>query len=118
MNIEIENVKSIKKLEKFRIELNNGLYTIVGNNGIGKSALLISLGHLTNRNSLKEEFKGDAFNNSKITYIFNDIVKFVWKKYNQKDGSRSWTIQNKKFDMPKIDGFFESGIISGSRFDI
>jgi ABC-type dipeptide/oligopeptide/nickel transport system ATPase subunit len=118
IDIEVENLKSIKKLnEKFTIKLDNGLYTIVGNNGIGKSALLISLGHLIKHTFLQTEFKGDSFDDSKITYTFNNLVKFEWKKYNQKDERKSWTIQNRKFDMPKIDGFFESGIISGSRFE-
>ena len=118
IDIEIENLKSIKKLnKKFTIKHDKGLYTIVGNNGIGKSALLISLGHLVNHTFLQTEFKGDSFDDSKITYTFNNLVKFEWKKYNQKDKSKSWTIQNKKFDMPKIDGFFESGVISGTRFE-
>jgi len=118
IDIEIENVKSVRKFtEKFRIKLDNGLYTIVGNNGIGKSALLISLGHLIKHTFLQTEFKGDAFDDSKITYVFNNLIKFEWKKYNQKDKTKTWTIQNKKFYMPKIDGFFESGIISGSRFE-
>ena len=118
IDIEIENVKSVVRLkEKFTIKFDNGLYTIVGNNGIGKSALLISLGHLVKHTFLQTEFKGDSFQDSKITYIFNDLIQFEWKKINKENGSKSWTIQNKKFDMPKIDGFFESGIVSGSRFE-
>jgi ABC-type lipoprotein export system ATPase subunit len=116
VDIEIENVKSIRKLiKKFRIRLNGELYIIVGNNGIGKSTLLISLGHLTKQTFLQGEFKGDAFNKSKITYTFNNTEKFEWKKFNQKSKKMAWTSQNGT--MPRIDGIFESGIVSGSRFE-
>ncbi len=118
IDIEIKNLKSIKELKKkFRIKLNGELYIIVGNNGLGKSTLLISIGHLTKQIFLQREFKGDSFNSSRIIYTFNNTEKFEWKKFNQKSGARAWTIQNRTASMPRIDGIFESGIVSGARFE-
>ncbi len=120
ISVQIENVKSINKLnENFRIDFNNKIYSIVGNNGIGKSALLVVLGQLVNQTYFSYEFKGNAYDDSKITFIFNDIIKFEWKKYSTKTNTKRWSLETKNSlgDMPRINGFFESGIISGTRFE-
>ena len=120
ISVQIENVKSINKLcQNFRIDFNNKIYSIVGNNGIGKSALLVVLGQLVNQTYFSYEFKGNAYDDSKIIFIFNDIIKFEWKKYSTKTNTKRWSLETKNSlgDMPRINGFFESGIISGTRFE-
>lgn len=120
ISIQIEKVKGINKLEEsFSIDFDNKIYSIVGNNGIGKSALLVALGQLVNQTYLSYEFKGNAYDNSKITFIFNDIIKFEWKKYSSKVDKKIWSLETKNSlsEMPKLNGFFESGIISGTRFE-
>lgn len=120
ISIQIENVKSINKLsQNFRIDFDNKIYSLVGNNGIGKSALLVVLGQLVNQTYFSYEFKGNAYDDSKITFIFNNIIKFEWKKYSTKTNTKRWSLETKNSlgDMPRINGFFESGIISGTRFE-
>lgn len=57
LKITIENLKKINKLE-FIIKLEKGLYAIIGNNGSGKSSLIISIAKLVRPSILNQEFSG------------------------------------------------------------
>jgi predicted ATPase len=117
LNVKIyfENIKGIKKLEEpFELKLDNSLYVIIGENGVGKSTLMTTIGQLLNHNSLKNEFKGKGFENSYIEYILNDMIYYRWEK------KSNWILTTRneiQTYMLKIRGFFESSIVSGTRFN-
>lgn len=111
IKIIIENLKKIKKLE-FVLNLEKGIYAIIGNNGSGKSSLITSIAKLVRPSILKEEFAGNTNNykNTKITYINPYGLDIIWQK------NPNWNaIQNYKL-MPRYKGFFESSILTGTRF--
>ena len=111
IKIIIEELKKIKKLE-FVLKLEKGIYAIVGNNGTGKSSLITCIAKLVKPSILKEEFAGNTnnFEKTKITYITPYGVDIVWEK------KPNWHTKNNYEHMPKYKGFFESSILTGTRF--
>ena len=111
LKITIENLKKINKLE-FIIKLEKGLYAIIGNNGSGKSSLIISIAKLVRPSILNQEFSGSGnrFVNSKITYTNAYGFDIVWRK------NPNWNAVENYEKMPSLKGFFESSILTGTRF--
>ena len=111
IKIVIQKLKKIEKLE-FVLKLEKGIYAIVGNNGSGKSSLITCIAKLVKPSILKEEFSGNTnnFNNTKITYITPYGLDVVWEK------NPNWFAQDNYSSMPKYKGFFESSILTGTRF--
>jgi ABC-type dipeptide/oligopeptide/nickel transport system ATPase subunit len=111
IKITIENLKRIKKLE-FIFELKQGFYAIVGNNGSGKSSLMTTIAKLVRPSIFKEEFAGIAnnFSNAKITYTSAYGMDIVWQK------NPNWQAVENAISMPKFKGFYESSILTGTRF--
>lgn len=114
VTIEINNLKSIKYL-KWDLHKEKGVYCIIGENGSGKSSLLISISKLVNRNIFHHELVGlGHYEKTKITYTIND-KKMNWIKNNTTNNN--WRQdESDLYVMPKIKGFFESSILSGTRF--
>ncbi|MGJ0455506.1 translation initiation factor IF-2 N-terminal domain-containing protein [Aliarcobacter cryaerophilus] len=112
IQINIENLKQIKKLT-FKIELKKGIYSIIGNNGVGKSSLITCIGKLVETNCLREEFKGnDSYKKSQIEYIINNELNIQWVK------PKNWIVStNNSTLMPTFNGVFEASLISGHRFN-
>lgn len=109
IKIIIKNLKKIKELE-FILKLEKGMYAIIGNNGSGKSSLITCIAKLVKPSILKDEFTGN-YNDSKITYINPYGVEIIWHK------NPNWyAIDNNYNLMPKYKGFFESSILTGTRF--
>jgi len=111
IKIIIENLKKIKKLE-FNLKLEKGIYAIVGNNGTGKSSLMICIAKLVKPSIFKEEFSGgiNNFETAKITYFTPYGVDIIWEK------KPNWYAKENYEFMPKFKGFFESSILTGTRF--
>lgn len=111
VELRIENLKRIKNLE-FAINIEKGIYAIIGNNGVGKSSLITCLGKLVEPNCLREEFRGNnSYSDTKITYNINEKT-IQWEK------PKNWTITfGKNDDMPKFNGIFEASLITGHRFN-
>ena len=115
ITITIENLKNISEL-KWKVHKENGIYGIIGENGVGKSSLLTCLAQLINKETFKNEFSGVGYyDNSKITYSFNDNHMTWIKNKNTENNWRQDT--NDQLVMPTIDGFFESSILNGKRFN-
>lgn len=112
IQINIKNLKQIKELS-FKIEFKKGIYSIIGNNGVGKSSLITCLGKLVEPNCLREEFKGnDSYKKSQIEYIINDKLNIKWEK------PKNWIVSsNNSTLMPTFNGVFEASLISGHRFN-
>lgn len=111
IKIIIEKLKKIEKLE-FVLNLEKGIYAIVGNNGTGKSSLITCIAKLVKPSILKEEFSGNSnnFENTKITYINPYGIDVIWEK------KPNWFAKDNYGAMPKYKGFFESSILTGTRF--
>jgi ABC-type dipeptide/oligopeptide/nickel transport system ATPase component len=114
VTIEINNLKTIKNL-KWDLQKKKGIFAIIGENGSGKSSLLISIGKLINPNIFHLELTGkEHYEKTKINYIINGN-KFSWVKNSKTDNKWRESV-NSEFIMPKLKGFFESSILSGTRF--
>jgi len=111
IKIIIEKLKKIDKLE-FVLKLEKGIYAIVGNNGAGKSSLITCIAKLVRPSILKEEFSGTTnnFSEATITYINPYGFEAIWKK------NPTWQASDTYSSMPKYKGFFESSILTGTRF--
>ena len=111
IKIIIEKLKKIDKLE-FVLKLEKGIYAIVGNNGAGKSSLITCIAKLVKPSILKEEFSGNTnnFSEAKITYINPYGLEAIWKK------NPTWQATDTYNCMPRYKGFFESSILTGTRF--
>ncbi len=90
--ITIEETKNIKHLE-FSFPETNGVYLLVGANGVGKTTLLVCMDRLCNSLAFATGFvntssweKADQFKNSSIQYdVDNSSIRFR-KKW--QDGHR------------------------------
>lgn len=111
IKIIIEKLKKIDRLE-FVLKLEKGIYAIVGNNGVGKSSLITCIAKLVKPSILKEEFSGNTnnFGESTITYVNPYGFEAIWKK------NPTWQASDTYNAMPKYKGFFESSILTGTRF--
>lgn len=111
IKIIIENLKKITRLD-FTLSLEKGLYAIAGNNGSGKSSLMTAIAKLVRPSILKEEFAGSTnnFSNSSITYVNPYGFDIVWRK------NPNWHAVENYEMMPRYKGFFESSILTGTRF--
>lgn len=114
VKIEINNLKSINYLE-WELQKEKGVYGIIGENGTGKSSLLICISKLVNKSIFQHELIGlGHYENTKITYTIND-KKMNWIK--NSSTNNNWRQEESDiYTMPKINGFFESSILSGTRF--
>lgn len=114
--IEIQNLKTINYL-KWDLQEEPGVYALIGENGSGKSSLLISIAKLIEPAIFHHELTGTGYyDDTKITYTIND-KKFSWIK-NQSTNNNWRQSSDDKINMPnKLKGFFESSILTGTRFD-
>ena len=108
INIEIDNLKSIKNL-KWSLKYEKGVHVIIAENGSGKSSLIIGLAKLVQPTIYALEFIGKGFEDSKISFSFHQ-TNFHWHK------KPTWALSDSEVSMPKINGFFESSIHNGTRF--
>jgi predicted ATPase len=115
ITIEIKDLKTIKYL-KWNLQKEPGVYAIIGENGSGKSSLLISIAKLIEPQIFHLELTGrDYYENTQITYMINN-KKFTWIKNQTTNNNWRQSISD-KLNMPKLKGFFESSILTGTRFN-
>lgn len=109
IDIEITDLKSILHL-KWSIPFQKGIHIIISENGSGKSSLIISLAKLVQPAVLTNEFIGKGFEKSVIKYSLNNKF-YTWQK------RHGWVqINSSDRQMPKLEGFFESSVHTGTRF--
>lgn len=104
------NINKIKNIISANIELpfDNGIYTIVGGNGCGKSTIMLCMAqliskqlvHLTNRDIKEDSFVEFELNGMKSKWIRN--------KFN------GWTNRG---DYIKFNGLYEGSLFYGTRFE-
>lgn len=112
--LEIKNLKTIKNIT-WNLQKDNGVYAIIGENGSGKSSLLICIAKLITPTIFQRELAGNGhYDKTEINYNING-QKFSWIKNSSTDNN--WRQSSKdEFNMPKLKGFFESSVLTGTRF--
>jgi len=111
LNLKITNIRHIHTAD-VEIPLEKGVYGIVGNNGCGKSTVLLSLAQLISRHHLgilqKEDFECES---SCIVYEYKGRID-------------KWTCSNGNFwkcdthpDSMRFNGMYEGSLFYGTRFN-
>lgn len=110
LDIEIHNIKNIKQA-RLSIPLRTGIYGIIGNNGTGKSTVMICLAQAIFQHSL------DALRNEDISedsYVFlNDGEKSAKWYYAQ----NRWKTQERPKERLHFNGMYEGSLFYGTRFN-
>lgn len=109
LELEIENLKDIKKI-KLSLPFSKGLYAVTGVNGIGKSTIFSALARVVYKGALRNYFRNDGTDNSKITYRLNGVEN-IWEK------RIGWQRANPEETQEIfLNGVFEGSLIYGNRF--
>ncbi len=107
IKITIHNIKNILDAE-LEIPFENGIYTIVGANGCGKSTIMLCLGQLIS-NQLSKLANSDHGDNANVSFEVNE-KKTVWEY----SGNHSW---RRKGDNIFYKGMYEGSLFYGTRFE-
>ena len=110
LKVSIEKIKNIETAS-FEIPLENGVYSLVGANGCGKSTVLLSVAQLISKHYLGTLKKEDYQQNSKITYTLDNTTD-------------TWTADHNGFwksdifpNTIKLNGLYEGSLFYGTRFN-
>lgn len=108
LEFEIKNIKNVKEF-KIEIPLKKGLYGIVGQNGCGKSTVMLAISRLFRKSALNKLNKLDFNSDSFVRFRFDgEEYKYLSK------GTR-WKCDN-LIPMEQFEGFYEGSIFYGTRF--
>lgn len=105
--IRIHNIKNIKDAQ-IEIPFDNGIYTIVGSNGCGKSTLMLCMAQLLS-NQLSRLAVSDAKTDSFVEFEV-DGNKSIWRRSN----TPKWQHFGKRH---KYNGLYEGSLFYGTRFE-
>lgn len=115
INLKINNIKHIVSAD-LEIPLEKGVYGIVGNNGCGKSTVLLSLAQLISRHHLgilqKEDF---CHENSSIEYEYEGQLD-KWSCVQNPNGELFWRCNDHQ-KATKFNGLYEGSLFYGTRFN-
>lgn len=106
LNLKIHNIKHIKDAD-ISLPLENGIYTIVGANGCGKSTLMLCLSRLVS-GKYKLFTSGDVKDDSMFQFKTAD-GHCTWKMNSQ----NQWV---KEGDNVRYNGMYEGSLFYGTRF--
>lgn len=107
IKVTIHDIKNIIEAE-LELPFENGIYTIVGANGCGKSTIMLCLGQLIS-NQLSKLTQSDHGNNASVAFEV-DGKKVIWKYYS----SHHW---KRKGDSVFYKGMYEGSLFYGTRFE-
>ena len=105
--IRIHNIKNIKDAQ-IEIPFDNGIYTIIGSNGCGKSTLMLCMAQLLS-NQLSRLAVSDAKTDSFVEFEV-DGNESIWRRSN----TPKWQHFGKRH---KYNGLYEGSLFYGTRFE-
>ena len=114
MNIRINNIRNILSCD-LDIPLEKGLYAIVGENGCGKSTLMLAMSLLVKPSSSKSFQRHDYKNDSFVDITVDDITDH-WYVYNDELTTEARENHERFSTKNYYNGFYEGSIFFGSRF--
>lgn len=106
--VQIHNIKNIKEA-KIELPFDNGIYTIVGTNGCGKSTLMLCMAQLLSNKQLSRLTISDTKNDSFVRFEADG----KWCLWNR-DSSLEWNCTG---DLSKYNGLYEGSLFYGTRFE-
>ena len=109
IKVGIDNIKNIAKAA-LELSIENGVYVLVGENGCGKSSILLCMSQLIRKTSLGSLYLHDVKINSKVSFSLNGINK-EWLF----DGD--WKQFKNDSDFPVFQGLYEGSLFYGTRFN-
>lgn len=125
VSVKLNNIKNITEAE-FSLPLNKGLYAIIGENGCGKSTLMLVLSLMVKTSSAHMLSTGDISPKSKIEFT-RETLNDVWfyKKGKLSTGKYTTSARGGANKKPHsalvvsthLEGFYEGSIFYGCRFD-
>lgn len=106
LKLEIHNIRCIKDAV-IEFPFDNGIYTLVGTNGCGKSTIMFCMSQLMMRQiqTLKDGFKDDSY-----VKIAVDSAERICKRDNN-----SWIVTLDS--LPRFNGLYEGSLFYGTRFE-
>ena len=116
LSLVVNNVRNIKSAN-ITLPLNKGLYALVGENGAGKSTIMLLLSlmiktssaHLLTSKDTKPDSSIVISNSEKMdTWVRNKALKMTTGKYDK---------TGRLFTSVHYHGFYEGSIFYGTRFD-
>lgn len=114
INLKINNIKHISNAD-IEIPLEKGVYGIVGNNGCGKSTVLLSLAQLISRHHLSVLHQEDfTFDSSSIEYDYKGKID-KWMCTQRGQGA-FWHCNDHR-NATKFHGLYEGSLFYGTRFN-
>ena len=111
VKIQISDIKSIRHAD-IEIPLENGLYGLVGNNGCGKSTILLLMAQLISRQWWGGIKKDDCIPASSKVVFSLDGKMDTWK-FNEEDNL--WVLQPHSNNI-HLNGMYEGSLFYGTRF--
>jgi ABC-type phosphate transport system ATPase subunit len=111
LKVNIEKIKNIETAN-FEIPLENGVYSLVGTNGCGKSTVLLSVAQLISKHYLGTLKKEDYQHDSKVIYNLGKVTD-TWT-VNTNTGFWKSDIYPKTI---KLNGLYEGSLFYGTRFN-
>lgn len=123
INLSITNIKNIKQAE-LSLPLEKGMFALVGENGCGKSTLMLCMSLIVKTSSAKMIKPADISSDSKINIVVGD-KEDCWTKQKYKDSLSTGKYSKSPgkgfggvlFTSTHKEGFYEGSIFYGSRFN-
>lgn len=110
LNIEISEIKNIKNAN-MSFSLKQGIYGIIGNNGTGKSTIMVCLAQTIFSHSL-DVLRDEDINEKSYVLIDDGNKTSTWFFDNNK-----WRTKEKPRERVHYDGLYEGSLFYGTRFN-
>lgn len=108
LKVTIHQIKNIRQAQ-LELPFDNGLYTLVGTNGCGKSTIMLCLAQLIS-SQLDRLIHSDACDDSYLQFGISGKIN-TWKR---RDSNYKWAVGEEKF---RYNGLYEGSLFYGTRFE-